>query len=347
MSDAAGALATPIVAPGGSPLGAAVISCAHLETSVAFYRDEIGLTASPVSDWRGSDFERLWDLPAGAAARACLLSGTTGPVGRVLLLEFDARARYPARCPERIQRVPNSQVFGLANLNFYSRDIVAATRRLAARGWSFWSLPTRHSLDDSVGNPVEVIFDGPDGVAINLVELTSSDPTTRIGQMRAYVERLGYTPQGFTPVVTTSHVVRSIARARSFYERVLGMGVLIDDELRAPHVNAFLRLPEDGVTHVVFMQGDHMFGKIALSQPINYASRCEDLRPRAHAPNIGYLAQLFEVADLPAAERACIDLGVEVVAVRAVAELPGYGRREHLLVRNPGSGALHWLLSRP
>lgn len=338
--------ATPhIVAPQGSPIAIALLSVERLERSIAFYRDEIGLDAGPITDWRGAGFEALWVLPAGATARCCLLGVPGGRVGRVLLVEF-AVAAGSALPREPIQRTPNSQVFGLANLNFYVRTAASAVRDLAARGYRFWTPPTQHSLDENVGNPVEVIFDGPDGVAINLVELTSRDPATRIGQMRAYVETHGYTRAGYTPVVTTSHVVRSMTAARRFYERVLQMGVLIDDELKAPHVNAFLRLPVDARTHITFMQGNHMFGKIALSEPLNYADRCQDLRARAHAPNIGYLAQVFEVDDLDAAARECAALGVEPAGERGILDVPGLGLRDQFMVRNPGSGALQWLLSR-
>lgn len=334
-----------IVAPEGSPLAAAVVSCERLEASVAFYRDEIGLDAGPVTEWSGAQFEALWGLPTATSARCCLLGVPGGDVGRVLLLEFQPPPGG-ALARERIQRTPNSQVFGLANLNFYVRDAAQAVRELGARGYRFWSPATQHSLDAGVGNPIEVIFDGPDGVAINLVELASRDAATRVGQMRAYVESHGYTHAGYTPVVTTSHVVRSIAAARRFYEGVLHMGVLIDDELNAPHVNAFLRLPPDARTHITFMQGNHMFGKVALSEPLNYAGRCEDLVPRAQAPNIGYLAQMFEVTDLAAAEAASAAQHVAVVAPRAVIDLPGLGARDQMLVRNPGSGALQWLVSR-
>jgi catechol 2,3-dioxygenase-like lactoylglutathione lyase family enzyme len=334
------------VAPHGSPLAFAVISCERLEVSLDFYCDRIGLDAGRVFDWRGAAFERLWSLPPGARARACMLGVGAGAVGRVLLVEFDPASLPASRGREPIQRDSHSRVIGLANLNFYARDLCAAVRQFASQGHAVWSDPTQHSLDERVGNPIEVIFDGPDHVAINLVELTSRDPATRIGQMRAYVEQHGYTPHGFTPVVTTSHVVRSLDAARGFYERVLAMGVLIDDELRAPHVNAFLRLPADGVTHIQFMQGAHMFGKIALSGPRNYLEQCEDLRQRAQAPNIGYLAQAFEVDDLDAAARECAALGVEVAGDRGVLEIPGLGERDQLLVRNPGSGALQWLLAR-
>ena len=329
-----------IVAPEGSPLGIAVVSCRSLEASLAFYCGEIGFDAGSVVDCSGADFEALWQVPAGTQARACLIRANAAPVGQILLLE------YPGASRQQVQLQPNSLVFGLANLNFYVRDIQAVLTALRPKGYHFWSEPTQHSLTPGVGNPIEVIFDGPDGVAINLVELTSRDPTTRIGQMRVYMEAQGHTRTGFSAVVTSSHVCRDLNRARAFYEDVLRMAPLIDEELAAPHVNAFLRLPENARTHITFMQGNHMFGKLALSMPLNYAERCVDLTQRAHAPNIGYLAQAFEVSDFAAAVAAADRLGVEFLLTPRRLLIPGLGERLLCEVRNPGSGALQLIYSR-
>lgn len=327
-----------IVAPQGSPLGFAVISCRSLEASLGFYVDCIGFAAGPIGIWEGNDFERFWNLPSGRTARTCVLTANNCAVGRVLLLEFSGADR------RLIQALPNSQAIGLVNLNFYTADARAAVATLRSLGYSFWTEPTQHSLNAAVGNPIEVIFDGPDGVAMNLVELTSRDPGTRIGQMRAYVEQMGYTRQGFTPVVTTSHVTRSVDRACEFYEKTCGMGRLFEDLMTADHVNAFLRLPRGGRTKIVFMQGNHMFGKIAVSEPLNYLDQCVDLQPAAHAPNIGYLAQIFEVRDLALSLAAAAASGAQRLTARRFATVPGLGARHQALMRNPGSGALTWLL---
>ncbi len=327
-----------IVAPRGSPLSVAVVSCESLDRSLAFYRDVIGLDPSPPQAWEGLAFEALFGASPGMRARASLLASGAAPVGRILLVEFEA-----ARC-DPVMPGAHSRVIGLANLNFYVRDIDAATRRLGESGCAAWTAPTQHDFAAAVGNPVEVLLDGPDGVPFNLVQLASADPSTRVGQMRAYVEREGYTRAGFTPVVTASHVCRSLARAREFCERVLGMGALIDETLGSPGVNAFLRLPPDARTHVTFMQGGHMFGKVALGEPLNYLDACVDLRPRAAAPAIGLLAHAFEVEDLPRAAAGCEAVGAEWVMTPRPMQLPGLGERECLAVRNPGSGALHWLI---
>jgi catechol 2,3-dioxygenase-like lactoylglutathione lyase family enzyme len=327
-----------IVAPEGSPLSVAVVGCESLAASKRFYVDDLGFDVAAEQQWDGPQFERLWALPAGSTARAALLSACGSDVGRVLLVEFDAARR------ERVREGLPARAYGLFNLNFYTVDAVADAARFRARGFEFWSEPVRYDLGASAGSPVEVIFEGPDTVAINLVELATTDPATRIGQMRAYVEQHGRTRTGFTPVVTTSHVARSIPKARDFYERVLGMGVLIDEVIHADGSNRFLRLEPGSRTHVVFMQGNHMFGKVALSQPLNYP--CEDLAPRAHAPNIGYLAQAFEVKNVAKSLAAARSLEARILLEPREVALPGLGARLMFAVANPGSGAVQWVLAR-
>ena len=147
-----------IVAPEGSPLSIAVIGVADMEKSLAFYRDIIGLSASTPHVWSGETFEKLWKLPAGSHASAvfCELPGC--PVGRVLLLQFNAHVRKPIRPADA------ARAFGLVNLNFYTDDIEGDSKTLSMKGYKFWSAPTHYNLSGKAGTPTEVIFDGPDRI---------------------------------------------------------------------------------------------------------------------------------------------------------------------------------------
>jgi hypothetical protein len=60
-------------------------------------------------------------------------------------------------------------------------------------------------------------------------------------------------------------------------------------------------------------------------------------------PNIGYLAQSFQVPDLDEAARSCATLGAKVFSGPAEMDLPGRGNCKAMIVRNPGSGALQEL----
>lgn len=321
-----------IVAPEGSPLHAAILSVWSLEESLSFYRDQLGMEVLGEADSKGSDeFSDFWGV-SGTASRSALLGASPDPVGRLLLVEFEASTRRQVR-DDDIHRA-----YGLFNLNFYSADIERDSELFKQRGFDFWSDPVRHDFTADVGQPIEVIFNGPDGVAINLVELATRDPATRIGQMRAYVDGHGRTQKGFTPVVTTSHVARDLDEAARFYTDVLDCGILIDEELNSPESNRFLRLAPESRTRVKFIQGNHMFGKIALSEPVNYD--CASLIEAAVAPNVGYIAQDFLVRDVGAAVALAERAGATIVRFPTQVSLPGLGTVTSAMVKNPGSGAL-------
>jgi catechol 2,3-dioxygenase-like lactoylglutathione lyase family enzyme len=329
-------MTTDIVAPEGSPMSVAVIGVEDMARSLHFYRDLTGLTASATVTWAGADFETFWHLPKGASAQAVFLHHGPDPVGRILLVQFDARDRKVVRAAKP------ARAYGLINLNFYTSDIFGETEKFKAEGYEFWSEPVAHDFTPDVGTPIEVVFEGPDGVLINWVELATKDPQTRIGKMRAYVESLGKTKTGFTPVVTTASCMRDIELSKAFYTKVLKMGVHINQVLDSDNYRKFQKVPDGGRTQVTFMQGNHMFGKIATSQPLNYP--VPDLVPDAVAPNIGYLVQSFLVPDLGAALDDCAPLGVETYTPRMTLDVPGLGRVDTAIVRNPGSGALQQMV---
>lgn len=327
-----------IVAPNGSPLAAALISVENLEASLAFWVGRVGF--EPVGEPQAASgaWNALWGVPRETQARFVLLRASGLAVGQLLLVEWSVPGRV------RIRAAEDTRAFGLQNVNCYVENADDGLADLVAAGGRAWSAPTRHEFGPAVGAPIEVVAEVVDGVALNLVELATRDPATRIGQMRAYVASVGYTSRGFSPVVTTSHVVRAIDDGVAFYRDVLGMGVLIDDELKSDEANGFLRLPAGSRTRVTFTQGAHMFGKVAMSGPLNYA--CDDLTPRAHAPNLGYLAQVFEVNDLAASRAAAARLGAKEEGAAQALDVAGFGERDALLVRHPASGAPILILSK-
>ena len=321
-----------IIAPKGSPLNTAIIGVENLDQSIGFYRDLIGLSVSDPFDWRGKDFEGIWHLPSGSHATGsfCELKGCN--VGRVLLLDFKAENK------KLIRPKDTSRAYGLFNLNFYTDDIESDIKKFESKGYRIWSKPTYYEMSEGQGSPTEVIFDGPDNIAVNLVELTDDDPSSKVGQMKIYTQKNGRTPTGLTPVVTSAHTTRDIDLDLVFHRKVLQNELLIDEVLSSEDQNEFLQLPRNAKTAVKFMQGNHMFGKIALSQPLNY--ECHDMVPDGIAPNIGYISQAFEVHDLGFSEKAISDLGCEIYNQRRLVDFPGLGRIEIITVRAPGSGSL-------
>ncbi|MBT4740878.1 MAG: hypothetical protein HOH20_11100 [Rhodospirillaceae bacterium] len=319
----------------GSPLSIAVLGVSSLDDARRFYGDIVGLDASDPVVLAGPGFESHWNLPLGSTAEAIMFAAGESQVGRVLAIKFHAEDRVTIPQPgDRTYR-------GLWNLNFYVDDIRATTKALQAQGFVFWSEPVGYEVSAKAGLPVEVLFDGPDGLAINLVELTGDD-STAVGKLRLDVEAEGKTKTGYTPVSTTSHSIIDHEKALAFYQQVLGLHIIIDDVLDKPETNHFLGRPKEAQTRATFVSAAHPFGKIALSHPLNYeASSKGDIQV---PPNIGYLAQSFLVPDVQKALAVCDEIGAERFSDPADIMLPGVGPRFAAVVRNPGSGALMELI---
>lgn len=315
-----------------APVSVVTISVEDFDASMHFYRDTVGLLVSEERVWDGSDFENYWRLPAGSSARVAFLGHGADDVGRIQLMEFNARDRKLVRPPE-LRRAT-----GLFNLNIYAHDIDADHDSLASQGYNFWSPPANNDFGPGVGQTREVFFDAPDGVVINLIQLVSDEPDTLCGKILQFIAKYGRTKTGFTAVATTSHGVLDMERALEFYYGPLNMTLFMDSTLSGAATNRSLGLPEDAETRIVIVQGEHEYGKIALSTPLNY--EIDNLVPDAEPPNIGYLAQSFEVPDLNACADECGTIGAEIFSGPTEIDLPGRGRCRAMIVRNPGSGAL-------
>ncbi len=322
-------------APVSAPVSAVVIGVENLDASLEFYAGTLGLEVAESRTWQGPAFEGYWHVPAGSAARCAFLEHGADPVGRIQLMEFDAPDRKLVRPPE-IRRAT-----GLFNLNIYASDMARDYEKLKSQGFNFWSEPAHNNFGPAVGETLEAPFDGPDGVVINLIQLLSDDPKTVIGHIINFISEYGRTPTGFTSVVTTAHGVLDMEKALAFYYGPLNMSLFIESVLEGAETNRSLCLPEECRTRSVIVQGDHEYGKIALATPINY--EVPDLAPAAVPPNIGYLAQSFQIDDIDQAASACAAVGAEEFSAPMEIDLPGRGKCASMVVRNPGSGALQEL----
>jgi catechol 2,3-dioxygenase-like lactoylglutathione lyase family enzyme len=318
-----------------APVSAVVIGARNLDDSLKFYAGTLGLEVAESRTWQGPEFERYWHLPAGSKARCAFLEHGADPVGRIQLMEFDAPDRKLVRPPD-IRRAT-----GLFNLNIYASDMAKDYAKLRSQGFNFWSEPARNNFGPAVGETLEGAFDGPDGVVINLIQLLSDDPKTVIGHIVAFIAEYGRTPTGFTSVVTTAAGVLDMDKALAFYYGPLRMTLFIESVLKGAVTNRALCLPEHCETRSVIVQGAHEYGKIALATPMNY--EVPNLVRDAVPPNIGYLAQSFQVADLDEAAKGCATVGAAVFSAPMDIDLPGRGRCASMIVRNPGSGALQEL----
>jgi catechol 2,3-dioxygenase-like lactoylglutathione lyase family enzyme len=325
------------IAATGSPLYSAVIGAADIRRSIEFYSGAMGLDVVERAVLSGAAFETHWRLPAGSTAEMAVLADRECAVGRISLLQFNARTRAPVR------NVQGQRIFGFVNLNFYTDDIWSLTARREAAGCRRWSDPVVHDMGPTIGQPVEVMLDGPDTVILNLLQLQAPNPEARVLRTISYIKDSGgFNRCGTTPVVTSQHCVPRYAEAVAFNVAVLGMSVRNDTILQGADMEEFMQYPPGARSRDTYLQGTHVYGKVAINHPLNF--ECQDIVPRATAPNIGYIAQSFIVPSLEAALAAANELGADLYSPPVEIALPGLGWSTAAIVCSPGSGALHELI---
>ena len=321
----------------GSPISAAIVGAEDLEASTRVYGDCLGLDVVGEAALGGPEFEAHWRLPPGSTARSRVLADRNCSVGRVILIEFSGSHR------ERARNIEGQCFFGLVNLNFYSSDIYATVARLEAAGCHGWSEPVLHDMGPVIGTPVEIMMDGPDSVIFNIIELRAPNPEARINLTLSYIaENGGFNRRGSTAVATSQHCVSNYEGAMAFATEVLGMTIRNNTILKGSEMERFMQYPAGAMTRDTYVQGNHVFGKVAINHPLNFP--CVDLVPRAVAPNIGYLAQSFVVPSLTKALEAAQRIGAALFSEPVEMTLPGHGPALAAIVRNPGSGALQELV---
>lgn len=322
-----------------SPLYAATIGTTDLDRSVRFYREYIGFDLVDRARLSGAAFTSHWNVSEAARAEVAVLADRW-EYGRIVLVQWNnPHAGKP------IRNVVGQRCYGLINLNFYSNDIERHTAILAEAGYRPWSEPVVHDMGHTVGEPIEVMIDGPDTVILNLITLLARNPAAQVLETASYVaDVFKYNRCGLTPVVTTQHCVRDADRAIAFYTRVLGMFVRTDTILKGDLMEKFMDYPKGAMTRDVYLQGKTRLGKIAVNQPLNFP--CSDIVPNAVPPNFGYMAQTFIVNDLDRALARCETVGAQVFSGPVEMIIPALGPSRAAIVKNPGSGALQELIQR-
>lgn len=317
-----------------SPLSFAAIASARMADSISFYEDVIGfdvVTKGPCKE----QVAQFLGFPTEQPIQAALMEVRGFPLGRILLLDPGTPGR------ERIRQPGDRTSRGLWNINFYVADIHATARELERHGYTMWHAPAEYEVGPGAGRVIEVVFEGPDGVAINLVQPLGDDSVFS-GRLRAEIDRAGRTRTGFTPIATTANCVPAMATALPFYQRLLDLDVVIDAIFGKPETNRFLCRPPDARSHTVFLAGASPFGKLAINEPLNYA--VAERLAHADAGSIGYFAQGFQVRDVVAASRRAVELGGRIVQAEGHMTLPGFSGEATSLIRSPDGGALVWLV---
>ena len=151
-----------------SPIHHVSISVTDLERSVAFYRDVLGLRVTMEGTVGDEQHEIYLRLPAGTSARVAILQADERPLGAVELIEWSLPST-----PRPPNRPGDPGVFLLA-FDVVDETSDAARARLERAGARFWSDIQTMTID-GYGDIRAVVFEDPDGLMLELLELPDPD----------------------------------------------------------------------------------------------------------------------------------------------------------------------------
>jgi catechol 2,3-dioxygenase-like lactoylglutathione lyase family enzyme len=145
------------------------ITVSDVERSTEFYQQTLGFRKTLDMPLGGPSLERLLGLKPGVKARSVILQQGPSQIGEIELIQFD-----PPAAASTGRKRPGDP--GLFMLSFEVKDEVLedVCQRLSDQGVEFYCEPQRLELK-GYGPIRAVMFEDPDGVMIELMELPSAE----------------------------------------------------------------------------------------------------------------------------------------------------------------------------
>ena len=285
------------------------VSVSELEKSQAFFTGEMELTEVCRGRLDEQTVAAVYGLGSSAAEYA-MLKNEEQPT----LLQLICFTNTPKR-PIREGRP--SWDFGYYDVAFRAKDNSWAYEHFRDLGFDYYCPPTRYVADWINLDVLEGVLKGPDAMPMALIERLK-EPIPRFEGMFSI----------FTDVAQT---VASGEEAARFYEGVLGLSKVFDEELPDGLVDDIVGVPHGTHTRMLMFAG----GNTPITECLEYSIKGRPMSDVAKPENVGVFATAYETEDLDALLERCAAAGFETAVPPLRLRLEPYGEIKLARVNGP------------
>ena len=285
------------------------VSVSELEKSLAFFTGEMELTEVCRGRLDEQTVAAVYGLESSAAEYA-MLKNEEQPT----LLQLICFTNTPKR-PIREGRP--SWDFGYYDVAFRAKDNSWAYEHFRDLGFDYYCPPTRYVADWINLDVLEGVLKGPDAMPMALIERLK-EPIPRFEGMFSI----------FTDVAQT---VASGEEAARFYEGVLGLNKVFDEELPDGLVDDIVGVPHGTHTRMLMFAG----GNTPITECLEYSIKGRPMSDVAKPENVGVFATAYETEDLDALLERCAAAGFETAVPPLRLRLEPYGEIRLARVNGP------------
>lgn len=285
------------------------VSVSELEKSLAFFTGEMELTEVCRGRLDEQTVAAVYGLGSSAAEYA-MLKNEEQPT----LLQLICFTNTPKR-PIREGRP--SWDFGYYDVAFRAKDNSWAYEHFRDLGFDYYCPPTRYVADWINLDVLEGVLKGPDAMPMALIERLK-EPIPRFEGMFSI----------FTDVAQT---VASGEEAARFYEGVLGLSKVFDEELPDGLVDDIVGVPHGTHTRMLMFSG----GNTPITECLEYSLKGRPMSDVAKPENVGVFATAYETEDLDALLERCAAAGFETAVPPLRLRLEPYGEIRLARVNGP------------